>query len=92
MRHDIRIKRKEGDITGADLKSPIATSSVTINVKCGRNFRPREACRRVGASPKPSRIKRSNALKSKESSLEKGLRSKGKTETEGEYVKGDVIT
>ena len=92
MSHDIRIKRKDGDITGADLKSPIATSSVTLNVKCGRNFRPQETCSGVGASPKPSRIKRSKALRSKESSLEKGLRSEGETETEGEDVKGDVIT
>ena len=92
MSHDIRIKRKDRDITGADLKSPIATSSVTLNMKCGRNFRPQETCRGVGASPKTLQGKRLNALRSKESSLEKGLRSEGETETEGEDVKGDVIT
>ena len=92
MSHDIRIKRKDGNITGAHLKSPIATSSVTLNVMCGRNFRPQETCRGVGARPETSRGKRLNALRSKESSLEKGLRSEGETETEGEDVKGDVIT
>ena len=91
MSHDIRIKRKDRDITGADLKSPIATSSVTLNMKCGRNFRPQETCRGVGVGPKTSRKKKSNALRSKESALEKGLRSEVGTGTEGEDVKGDVI-
>ena len=62
------------------------------HMKCGQNFRPQETCRGVGASPKTSRKKKSNALRSKESSLETGLRSEGGTGTEGEDVKGDVIT
>ena len=62
------------------------------HMKCGRIFRPQETCRGVGASPKTSRKKKSNALRSKESALEKGLRSEVGTGTEGEDVKGDVIT
>lgn len=61
------------------------------HMECGRNFRPQETCRGVGASPKTSRKKKSNALRSKESALEKGLRSEVGTGTEGEDVKGDVI-
>ena len=82
----------QSDSPGADLKLPIATSSVTLNVKCGRNFRPQKSRRGGESSPKKSREKKSNALRSKKSALEKALRSEDETETEGEDVKGDVIT
>ena len=62
------------------------------HMKCGQNFRPQETCRGVGAGPKTSRKKKSNALRSKKSSLAKGLRSEGETGIEGGDVKGDVIT
>ena len=82
----------QSDTTGADLKSSIATSSATLYKECGRNFRPQKSRHGVGASPKASRKKKSNALRSKKSTLEKGLRNEGETGTEGEEVKGEVIT
>ena len=82
----------QSDTTGVDLKSPIATSSVTLYKECRRNFRPQKSRHGVGASPKASRKKKLNALGSKKSSLEKGLRSEGKARIKGEDVKGDVVT
>ncbi len=82
----------QSDMTDAVLKSPIATSSVTLNVKCGRKFRPQKSSRGVETSQKTSREKKSNALRSKIASLEKGIRSECETGTEGADVKGDVIT
>ena len=57
----------QSDTTGANLKSPIATSSATLYKECGRNFRPKKSRRGAEPGTKTSREKESKALRSNNS-------------------------